>query len=275
VNRIVELNPTFFVFENVPGLLRTAKHRNFLLRLLGKLLEHFTVDIRVLNALDYGVPQDRERVFIIGFRRKWVRSRFTPSAVKRIETASSFISMLATLPPKKFFADIEHWFPWPEEPAYKGAKYRYPWPTMPVPKGRAPRKPDCPAALMVGTYLCDERRLQLANSDEGFRPKSDKFNSILEGDVSRKSFKRLHRFRYSPAAAYGNNEVHLHPTEPRRLTVREAMMIQSIPDEYVMPSDMSLSDKFKTIGNGVPVKLAAAIAGSVSNFLKGGGYETV
>ena len=34
---------------------------------------------------------------------------------------------------------------------------------------------------------------------------------IPEGDANKKSYKRLHRWRYSPTEAYGNNEVHLHP----------------------------------------------------------------
>lgn len=275
VNRIVELSPAFFLFENVPGLLRTFQHRNFLLRLLEKLMRGYAVDIRILNALDFGVPQDRERVFIVGFNRTWLRGNLAIAAVRRIETASAYLSMLAKQPLKKFFADMEHWFPWPENPEFKGAKYRFPWPLDSVPIGSIPKKPDCPSVLMAGTYVCDKRRMALPNSNEGFKPKSKKFYQIREGDVSRKSFKRLHRYRYSPAAAYGNNEVHLHPTEARRLTVRETMMIQSIPDKYVLPGDISLSDKFKLIGNGVPVKLASAIAGAVSDFLKGGIYETI
>ena len=88
---------------------------------------------------------------------------------------------------------------------------------------------------MVGPLICDlDEIAKLPNGVEGFTPKSDKFNWIPEGDVSRKSFKRLHRWRYSPAVAYGNNEVHLHPTQPRRLTVREAMRIQTdLPPKYV------------------------------------------
>jgi len=275
VNRIIELNPTFFVFENVPGLLRTTKHRAFLVRLLEKLLERYVVDLRVLNALDYGVPQDRERVFIIGYNRSWIKRQFAPGARARIENASEFVRSLNRIPVKRFFADMDHWFPWPENPEFKGAKYRYTWPDDPVPVGHTPKRPDCPEQLMVGTYICDMNRLKLANSDEGFTPKSSKFTQIMEGDVSRKSFKRLHRYRYSPAAAYGNNEVHLHPNEPRRLTVREALMIQSVPNEFALPPDLSLTDKFKTIGNGVPVKLASAVASAVTDFLNGGGYETI
>ena len=274
VNRILELNPTFFVFENVPGLLRTHKHRAFLHELITKLQTRYFVDIRILNALDLGVPQDRERVLLVGFRRSWVNASFAANSKKRIAAASQFVSMLDRMPLKEFFAAIEHWFPWPEDARFKGAKYRFPWPREPVPLGDVPEEPECPSELMAGTYLYDEKLARLPNG-EGFRPKSAKFSTTLEGDVSRKSFKRLHRYRYSPAAAYGNNEVHLHPTEPRRLTVREAMRIQSVPDEYVLPTDMALSDKFKTIGNGVPVRLAEALAGAVAEFLKGGKNEAI
>lgn len=90
---------------------------------------------------------------------------------------------------------------------------------------------------------------------------------IQEGDTSRKSFKRLHRWKYSPTACYGNNEVHLHPYKVRRLSVAEAMAVQSLPREFVLPRNMSLSSKFKTIGNGVPYKLSEAIAKTLYEFL--------
>ena len=118
--------------------------------------------------------------------------------------------------------------------------------------------------LMVGPLICDQTRLsKLPNGTEAFKPYSHRFSTVDEGDVSKKCFKRLHRWRFSPAAAYGNNEVHLHPTEPRRLSVREAMMIQTVPDAFALPENMTLSSKFKTIGNAVPVRLAEAVARSI------------
>ena len=108
----------------------------------------------------------------------------------------------------------------------------------------------------------------LSNSREGFKPYSLKFKTVREGDTSGKSFKRLHRYRFSPTACYGNNEVHLHPWEHRRLTVREAMRIQGIPDAYALPDAVPLSSKFKMVANGVPVPLAEQIAFSLRKFLK-------
>ncbi|MEM5648086.1 DNA cytosine methyltransferase [Bacillus cereus] len=114
----------------------------------------------------------------------------------------------------------------------------------------------------------DKELENIPNSNEFFNPKSPKFSFIEEGDDKRKSFKRLHRWRYSPTIAYGNNEVHLHPTLERRLSVREALRLQTVPDNYVISEDISLTVKFKAIGNGVPVKMSSLLASNLSYFLK-------
>ena len=92
--------------------------------------------------------------------------------------------------------------------------------------------------------------------------------TICEGDVSKKSYKRLHRWRYSPTVAYGNNEVHLHPYKERRLSAAEAMALQSLPKEFELPTEMTLTDKFKTIGNGVPYCLASGVAKTILDFME-------
>lgn len=106
------------------------------------------------------------------------------------------------------------------------------------------------------------------NAKHFFKPKSDKFKVIKEGDNSKKSFKRLHRWRYSPTAAYGNNEVHLHPYKARRLSAAEALAIQTLPPEFHFPVNMTLSNMFKTIGNGVPYVAAKGLAETVMQFLE-------
>jgi DNA (cytosine-5)-methyltransferase 1 len=271
VSRIRELQPSFFLFENVPGLFRTMKHKLFLKQLMDQLDRDYVLDLRILNALDQGAPQDRERVFIIGFGRRWAKRELglrVPHGVNDALLRMSFhkSSRQYLLPGM----NGTHWFPWPVDERYQEAKRRFEWP-KPVPFGTEPPKPaDIPDELMVSAYICNiEEISRLPNGLEGFEPKSKKFLQIREGDDSRKSFKRLHRWRYSPAAAYGNNEVHLHPLKPRRLTVREALRIQTVPDEFALPPQMPLSHKFKTIGNGVPVRLASAVASSINKVLKG------
>jgi len=240
VERILALRPTFFVFENVPGLVRTQKHKEFLDDLLCSLGWVYNCEFKILNSLEYGVPQDRERVFIIGFELSWLLSR--PSGAPTL-------------------------FKWPV-PKYPNAKASFDWPRR-SPFGGAPQKPQgIPDELMAGPVVCDQGQLAtLPNGTEWFTPFSSKFQVIDEGDDSHKSFKRLHRWRYSPTASYGNNEVHLHPTEPRRLSVREALRLQTVPDEYALPPGMPLTHKFKMICNGVPVKLAYEVAMGVRKFM--------
>lgn len=254
VDRICQLQPTFFLFENVPGLLKTKKHRAFLAELRQQLRKFYVTDLGILNALEYGVPQDRQRVFMVGFHKEWFRQHYGAGRLAELQPGPS--------------QDELTWFPWPK-PRFADPKL-LDWPTT-SPRGVEPRMPrDCPKELMVWPLIAGLRSRGLPNSDEYFRPKSPRFREVLEGDVSRKSFKRLHRWRYSPTAAYGNNEVHLHPVEDRRLSVREALIIQSVPDEYQLPTDLPLSCKFKTIANGVPVKLAAEVAASFLLVLNGG-----
>ena len=244
VDRILEIKPTFFLMENVPGLARTAKHRLFLERLVARLKREYVVDYRILNALEYGAPQDRERLFIVGFRKSWLKD----CGVRVANGLSPFV--------------------WPIDERYDKAKTRFPWPDT-SPFGATPMKPEgIPEELTVAPYICDTRETSsLPNGAEGFFPRSQRIGEVDEGDTSRKSFKRLHRWRYSPTVAYGNNEVHLHPSEPRRLTVREALRLQTVPDAYEFPATMPLSHKFKTIGNGVPVRLSAAVAGAIHRCL--------
>jgi len=70
--RIVrELDASYFVFENVKGL-TVGKHKKFLHELINE-FEHGGYDVRkdwkVLNAVNYGVPQDRQRLFLIGAKK--------------------------------------------------------------------------------------------------------------------------------------------------------------------------------------------------------------
>lgn len=68
IRLVYELRPKFFVFENVKGL-TVGKHKKFLQEIVDNLTEagySITLPWKVLNAKDYGVPQSRERLFLIG-----------------------------------------------------------------------------------------------------------------------------------------------------------------------------------------------------------------
>ena len=118
---------------------------------------------------------------------------------------------------------------------------------------------------------CVEGAEELPNGNEFFAFNGDANirTGIDEGDTKRRSFKRLHRYRYSPTTCFGNNEVFLHPYENRRLSVREALRIQSVDDKYVWGPER-LSAKFKIIGNGVPVLLLNVIVTVLHHTLQQG-----
>lgn len=64
--------PDFFLFENVKGLWRTKKHRLFFESIKQQLKQaDYVLTERLINAIEYGVPQDRERIILLGFKKKY------------------------------------------------------------------------------------------------------------------------------------------------------------------------------------------------------------
>ena len=250
---ILTIRPDFFVVENVAGLYTCRKHRQFLDRLLRCFRQTggYLVDAVILNALELGIPQHRERLFVVGIRQ---------------ELAAISLN-------REPAVNDTGWFPWPALPAYTGAA-RLRWPAT-CRFGETPDKPaHIPAELTVHSVLVDNGDPEaLPNGTEYFRSLSDKFWQRDEGDVSSKSFKRLHRYRYSPTAWYGNQEVHLHPWKPRRLSVREALRLQTVPDEYILPPGRNLSTKFRLICNGVPSRMAELLGTELRRFLAAAGCK--
>lgn len=241
VKLIIKRRPDFFVLENVKGLYQTKKHKAFYEKMKKRLYRAgYSVFDSIENALEYGVPQYRDRLILIGFNRNTfgrnlkynigIHKKYKSTDIKACNwpTVDEFQIDYVREVPDNIIEDltVEHWF----------------------------------QLNNVSKH---------ANANDYFNVKvNSKFNSILEGDTSRKSFKRLHRWRYSPTAAYGNNEVHLHPYQPRRISVAEALAIQSLPAWFEVLPELSLSAKFKMVGNGVPFLLAMGIASDLYNWLR-------
>lgn len=252
INLICCQRPHFFVFENVKGLWKTKKHRAFYEQIKLKLHQAgYVTTERLINSIEYGVPQDRQRIILIGFR-------------KDILDAMGVIVEGDTIP--------EGRFPWDKHIKYPAKQvFGYPWPQEDIFGEDFKRKiPEgIPEDLTVEYWFGKNEVDKHPNSKHCFNPRAgiSRFMSVAEGDVSKKSYKRLHRWRYSPTACYGNNEVHLHPYKPRRISAAEALAIQSLPKEYVLPPKLTLSNMFKTVGNGVPFLAAQAIAKTILDFL--------
>lgn len=241
---IVRCKPDFFLFENVKGLVKTEKHKLFYNEMKMKVTHSgYVISDRVVNALSYGVPQFRERILMIGFDEE----KFKREAIYNVDEKNYFNFPWGKY--KRFEIDKILKLNWPDAEEFEENSNRdfvY----------------DVPKSLTVEYWFRKNHVTKHPNQNRIFAVKSglDKMQRILEGDTKRKSFKRLHRWKYSPTAAYGNNEVHLHPYKIRRLSVAEAMAIQSLPENFILPNDISLTAMFKMIGNGVPYLMAECIA---------------
>lgn len=248
VNLIKEIKPDFFLFENVKGLWRTVRHRTFYEELKKQLQSaKYCTTERLTNALEFGVPQDRDRILLFGVQKELLQKEY----YKNFQLQN---------------------FPWDKHMSYSLEDIKdIVWPTTDVFEEDSVRSIDDSIIkeLTVQYWFQKNDVYNHPNSANHFKPRNGlaRMLTIDEGDVSKKSFKRLHRWRYSPTAAYGNNEVHLHPYKARRISAAEALALQSLPKEFELPLEMSLSDMFKTIGNGVPYLLSRGIAKTIKEYL--------
>lgn len=156
-----------------------------------------------MNALAYGVPQFRERVFMVGIHKKIYQNE--PDALifewDKYALFNTENVLTRTWPKEREFApDSSYVFP------AKGILKK----------------------LTVEYWFHKNDVENHPNGNDIFQVKKgrNKIATIAEGDTSGKSFKRLHRWRFSPTAAYGHNEVHLHPYKERRISVAEATAFQ-------------------------------------------------
>lgn len=250
---IIQHKPDFFLFENVKGLWRTKRHREFYEQLKADLRNAgYVITDHLVNCIQFGAPQDRDRIFMFGIKKHHVVNVLDEKSINDMSIPAEFFDWESHT---TFARDEALKSPfWPSTEPFSDSKEN----TMPG--GIIP-------SLTVEYWFEKNDVINHPNASAFFTPKSDKFRLVEEGDTSKKSFKRLHRWRYSPTAAYGNNEVHLHPYKARRISAAEALAIQSLPKNFELPYGMTLSDKFKTIGNGVPYLAAQGIAKTINDFM--------
>lgn len=245
IDLIITIQPDFFLFENVKGLWKTARHREFYEELKSAIVSAgYVLTDRLTNALEFGAPQDRDRILLFGIKRNLLVS---PIRINEFPW-SSF---------RRWNADEVKALPWPVSDPFVADSKRT------CPKG-------LPESFTVEYWFRKNDVTHHSNALDYFTPHNglSRMKTVDEGDVSKKSYKRLHRWRYSPTVAYGNNEVHLHPYKLRRLSAAEALALQTLPKEFELPRDMTLTNMFKTIGNGVPYLLSSGIAKTIAEFLE-------
>lgn len=91
-------------------------------------------------------------------------------------------------------------------------------------------------------------------------PRSKRFSNgtLRAGDLTGRSFRVLHWDEPSYTVAYGNREVHIHPSTTRRLSVYEAMCLQGFPKRYTLTGN--LSDQIRLVSEAVSPPVAKAVA---------------
>ena len=249
--------PDFFLLENVKGLWHTQRHREFYDKIKAAIqFSGYVTTDKLINTIEYGVPQNRERVLLIGISRSLVRGM-------ELNIGNNEVNI-----PQGIF----RWDKYAKYQATEAFQYSWPKTSKFEVDSNLPPPHDVPLELTIENWFQKNDVMKHPNSEHHFNPRSalQRFLTIDEGDDKKKSFKRLHRWRYSPTAAYGNNEVHLHPYKARRLSVAESLAIQSLPKEFELPPDMTLTNMFKAVGNGVPYLASRLIAKTLKDFLLNG-----
>ena len=249
---IAELKPRYFILENVPGLL-CGNSKNVLLRRLRKLSPEYewVSPISVLNAAHFGVPQDRRRLFVLGYRRSEAQPEY-PKVKSRRTTVWQAIKDLKDIPSRKAFD--------PDE--YQGVV------GLPSSYARS-LGATSGARRLSGCKLCDhELRIRR------------RFQRTTPGAVEPISrFKRLAKNSLAPTLRAGTAREYggftaprpIHPTQARCITVREAARLHSFPDSFQF--DETQWHGFRQVGNSVPPRLARAVALQVWRALKAGSFN--
>jgi DNA (cytosine-5)-methyltransferase 1 len=280
VRAVRELRPRCFLFENVKGLLRQSFASYFqyiILQLTYPLIIRkpdetwelhlsrlerlhtggkkcdlsYRVVYRLLDAADYGVPQHRHRVFMVGFRDDIGKEWSFP------EPTHSYDHLLWDQWISGLYWD-EHKIPIKNRPD-RPSRFRQRIERLSVDYAfSTPPGQRCRTVRDALTNLPDpnNKRHTFPNHEfrDGARPYPGHTGSVM--DEPSKTLK---------AGAHGvpggENMIALPNGGCRYYTVRESARIQTFPDDYVFSG--SWTEAMRQIGNAVPVKLAAAVGESV------------
>lgn len=264
-------SPKLFVMENVKGLL-SMKNGEVLNTILNELRNAgsfggYDVAYKVLLASDYGVPQNRERVIIIGTRKdlEVAPSHPEPLHLTHKVTVDEAISDL----PQIEACQGEEVMAYPVAPQneYQTLMRRnMEYVTNHIAMHHTKRLIERFKAIMPGQSLVDVWETHGSVKRGAPGEKSDvKFgqnNQRLLGNLPAPTI----------AASFQSNFIHPHLN--RNFTAREGARLQSFPDDFIfegMRTKMSWEkglSQYQQIGNAVPVLMAKAIGECVINILK-------
>ena len=231
------LRPKTIFMENVPGLITTEYGEKLFKEILAELTRlGYTVDYRVVDTADYGVPQFRKRFVLLGSRYKR-----HPIELPEVTHASPEVSVrqnkLAWNTVRTAFAGI------PE-----------------LQNGGT--DPNIPLHTCSHIGELNMRRVRTVPHDGGSRS-SFPPDLVLEchrdyPNGFRDVYGRMHWDQPSPTITGGCTNItrgrYVHPDQDRGISLYEAAKLQTFPDNYVFAGNFG--EKSLQIGNAVPVRLA-------------------
>lgn len=242
VRLVNELQPRYFVFENVKGI--TIGYGKQVLEQMIEAFDNFGYSVlpyQILNAKNYGIPQNRERLILLGYREDCVAPKYPqPNSKEQLITVWDAIGDLPEASDFPELYDYDNiWCDAYGTPSDYASRLR-----------------------ILGSCKLLNSRLTLHSEEMIAR-----FIKVRHGrrDPGSRSHK-LNPDGVSPALRAGTGKDKgnhtavrpIHPLVPRVITVREAARIHSFPDNFVFyPSKMW---GMRQIGNSVPPLLAQRIA---------------
>jgi DNA (cytosine-5)-methyltransferase 1 len=275
INFIDYYKPLFFAIENVNTLRNKAIFNQIVRDLEKGLPEHKTsypgyeVYERILVASDYGVPQVRKRLFIVGVRQDLdLEFEFpkanTPHPISVGEAIGDLPELEAQVRPlkKRNFSLPKHIDL--ELPYSCPPKYDYQ-------KKMRSKKQDGEG---VWNHICRSHNEKDLEIFEMF-PQGGRYKDLpaplkrYGHDTFEDKYKRLEWDKPSwTLTAHMQKDclAYIHPTQTRSISVREAARLQGFPDDFVF--DAPMTRMFELVGNSVPPPLAEAIAKSIVKQVK-------
>ena len=268
LNFLSEVRPLFFVMENVRGMRNKIDEiKQDFAQYLGS---EYQYDYAILNAQDYGVPQNRERFIMIG-NRIGIDSKQIFDEIYNLKRPAfvlkDALEGLPILHPKaeKGKSNIAHPLSEFTECVYKytiNAFYRF-----------------INGDRTINKLYNHKNRYNNDRDIEIFKRLPQGGNSLHESIADIMPYARrnnifkdkYYKLRGSQVCRtitshmkYDCN-MYIHPWEARGLSPREAARIQTFPDDYIFTGPQN--SWYAQIGNAVPVKLAYAIGCAIMKFL--------
>lgn len=263
------VHPKFFIMENVKGMISKSEEikNNF----YEKIGHNYSIEIILLNAKDFGVPQNRERVFVIGSRLRNVPAIKIIEDILKERGKNSFvlknaIKEMPKLQPKRERnnSQIEN-----EEIGFKFKKFEYKntqyenfinnnttnYLSNHTNRYNNDRDIEIFSKLPQGAnslHKSIEDIMPYKNRNHIFK---DKYYKLKEDEVSKTITSHMKH----------DCNMYIHPDQPRGLSPREAARIQTFPDDFVFMG--TNNNWYAQIGNAVPVKLAEAVGRNIFKYL--------